>query len=172
MTLKDWFETRKEQQQAARPVNAEIDDNIGKLWVKCFNCNSQLPRKELEQQMMVCPQCGYHFRINARTRIKQLFDEGTFEEYFENISPSDPLEFFDTEAYKDSTTAAPAISRESHTGDPSAKSTICQVRHLLPGIFSVSGCVVSSRIFSRQPTARTASSSERPSSIRSSIISL
>ena len=51
--------------------------------------------------MMVCPQCGYHFRINAKTRIKQLFDEGSFKEYFENISPSDPLDFFDTEAYKD-----------------------------------------------------------------------
>ena len=100
MTLKDWFETRKEEQQAARPVDPRIDDNIGKLWVKCFNCNAQLPRKELEQQMMVCPQCGYHFRVNARTRIKQLFDENTFEELYANIKPSDPLDFFDTESYK------------------------------------------------------------------------
>ena len=51
--------------------------------------------------MMVCPQCGYHFRINARTRIYQLFDENTFEEMFENITPSDPLEFVDTEPYKE-----------------------------------------------------------------------
>ena len=101
MTLKDWFETRKEEQQAARPIDPKIDDNIGKLWVKCFNCNAQLPRKELEHHMMVCPECGYHFRINARTRIEQLFDVGTFNEYYENISPSDPLEFFDTESYKD-----------------------------------------------------------------------
>ena len=101
MTLKDWFETRKEEQQAARLMDNKIDDNIGKLWVKCFNCNAQLPKKELQHQMMVCPQCGYHFRINAKTRIKQLFDEGSFNEYFENISPSDPLDFFDTEAYKD-----------------------------------------------------------------------
>ena len=101
MTLQDWFETRKEQQHAARPVDVKIDDNIGKLWVKCYNCNAQLPKKELESHMMVCPQCGYHFRINARTRIYQLFDENTFEEMFENITPSDPLEFVDTESYKD-----------------------------------------------------------------------
>ena len=75
MTLKDWFETRKEEQIAARPVDPKIDDYVGKLWVKCFNCNAQLPRKELEHHMMVCPECGYHFRINARTRISQLFDE-------------------------------------------------------------------------------------------------
>ena len=28
---------------------------------------------------MVCPHCDYHFRINARTRISQLFDEDSFE---------------------------------------------------------------------------------------------
>ena len=70
MTLKDWFETRKEEQQAARPIDPKIDDNIGKLWVKCFNCNAQLPRKELEHHMMVCPECGYHFRINAKAKEK------------------------------------------------------------------------------------------------------
>lgn len=100
MTLQDWFETRKEQQNAARPADVKIDDNIGKLWVKCFNCTAQLPKKELESHMMVCPQCGYHFRVNARTRILQLFDEDTFKECFKNISPADPLNFSDTESYK------------------------------------------------------------------------
>lgn len=100
MTLQDWFETRKEQQTAARPADVKIDDNIGKLWLKCFNCSAQLPKKELETHMMVCPQCGYHFRVNARTRIYQLFDENTFEEYFQNITPSNPLCFNDTECYK------------------------------------------------------------------------
>ena len=101
MTLKDWFETRKEQQIAARPVDPKIDDNIGKLWVKCYNCNAQLLRKDLEHHMMVCPNCDYHFRIDARTRIAQLFDEGTFEECFRNITPADPLDFVDTESYKE-----------------------------------------------------------------------
>lgn len=50
---------------------------------------------------MVCPVCDYHFRINARTRIEQLFDEGSFEELFAEIRPTDPLEFVDTESYKD-----------------------------------------------------------------------
>ena len=50
---------------------------------------------------MVCPVCDYYFRINARTRINQLFDENSFEELFTEIKPTDPLEFFDTESYKD-----------------------------------------------------------------------
>ena len=100
MTVKDWFEQRKEMQIARRAQDTQIDDSIGKLWIKCFNCNSQLLRKEVEENLEVCPKCGYHFRINARTRINQLFDEGTFEELFGNITTADPLEFSDTETYK------------------------------------------------------------------------
>lgn len=110
MTLQDWFETRKEQQNAARPADVKIDDNIGKLWLKCFNCSAQLPKKELECHMMVCPECGYHFRVNARTRIYQLFDENTFEEFFQNITPSDPLNFVDTEPYCERQKRAKALT--------------------------------------------------------------
>ncbi len=100
MTVKDWFEQRKEMQIARRDKETQIDDSIGKLWVKCYNCNTQLLRKEVEENLEVCPKCGYHFRINARTRINQLFDEGTFEEMFSNITTADPLNFTDTESYK------------------------------------------------------------------------
>lgn len=101
MTIKDWFEKRKELQIAHRPHEAQIDDSVGRLWVKCYNCTAQLMRKEVESNMMVCPQCGYHFRINARTRIDQLFDEDTFEELYMNIKPADPLDFVDTVPYKE-----------------------------------------------------------------------
>ena len=100
MTVKDWFEQRKEMQIARRDKETQIDDSIGKLWTKCYSCNAQLLRKEVEENLEVCPKCGYHFRINARTRIHQLFDEGTFEEMFGNITTADPLEFTDTESYK------------------------------------------------------------------------
>ena len=100
MTVKDWFEQRKEMQIARRDKDTQIDDSIGKLWTKCYSCNAQLLRKEVEENLEVCPKCGYHFRINARTRINQLFDEGTFEEMFGNITTADPLEFTDTEPYK------------------------------------------------------------------------
>ncbi len=99
MTVKDWFEERKEMQIARRNQDLHIDDNIGKLWVQCYNCNAQLLKKDVEDNLEVCPKCGYHFRINAKTRILQLFDEGTFEELFNNITTADPLNFEDTEPY-------------------------------------------------------------------------
>ena len=70
------------------------------LWVKCVHCDAQLLKEDLEKNDMVCPLCDYHFRINVRKRINQLFDEGSFEELFNEIKPTDPLEFTDTESYK------------------------------------------------------------------------
>ncbi len=108
MTVKDWFEQRKEMQIARREQDPQIDDSIGKLWMKCYNCNTQLLRKDVEDNLEVCPKCGYHFRINAGTRINQLFDEGTFRELFSNITTADPLEFTDTESYKKRISSAKA----------------------------------------------------------------
>ena len=108
MTVKDWFEKRKEMQIARRTQETQIDDSIGKLWVKCYSCDSQLLRKDVEENLEVCPKCGYHFRINARTRINQLFDENSFEELFSNITTADPLEFVDTYSYKKRITQAKA----------------------------------------------------------------
>ncbi len=52
------------------------------MWVKCENprCAQLLYRKELERDLMVCPQCGHHFRISARKRIEITVDPGSFEE--------------------------------------------------------------------------------------------
>ena len=42
---------------------------------------------------MVCPHCGHHYRIGARTRVKALFDKDSFQELFTNIETVDPLNF-------------------------------------------------------------------------------
>ncbi len=101
MTVQDWFEKRKEAQIQRRALEARVEIEANPdLWTKCVHCNAQLLKKDIEDNLMVCPVCDYHFRINARTRIKQLFDEGSFEEMFTNIKPTDPLDFVDTESYK------------------------------------------------------------------------
>lgn len=100
MTLTDWFNKRKQEQKRALKENeVSIDDSVGKLWSLCYNCNSQLPKKDLENNNMVCPNCDYHFRISARERIKLVIDEGTFVELFSNVKGVDPLEFVDTKPY-------------------------------------------------------------------------
>ena len=102
MTVQDWFEKRKQAQIQRRALEAKVEVEMDpNLWTKCVHCGAQLLKEDLEKNDMVCPLCDYHFRINARTRIKQLFDENSFEELFSDILPTDPLEFSDTESYKD-----------------------------------------------------------------------
>lgn len=102
MTIQSWFEKRKQAQKQRKDIEAKIeDDGLPGLWTKCVHCDAQLPKKDLEDNDMVCPLCDYHFRINARTRISQLFDEDSFQEMFSQIKPTDPLNFVDTESYKD-----------------------------------------------------------------------
>ena len=71
------------------------------LWVKCQGCNEIIYKKELERNLDVCPKCNYHFRINSASRIKIIFDEGTFVRLFDDLKPDDILDFKDTKKYKD-----------------------------------------------------------------------
>ncbi len=71
------------------------------LWTRCDSCAHMLYTKELAEALHVCPECGHHRRIDARTRIAQLVDPDTFEEFAANLRPLDPLEFKDRMTYKD-----------------------------------------------------------------------
>src|SRR5271154_6244940 len=71
------------------------------LWLRCDGCGKMLFRKVVEKSLNVCPECQHHFRISARRRIEQLVDEGSFEELFGDIEPTDPLKWVDKKSYKD-----------------------------------------------------------------------
>ena len=65
---------------------------IGK-WVKCDSCKEILYKEDVHKNYSVCPNCGKHFRISARRRLKQIVDENTFEEMDANLQTTDPLQF-------------------------------------------------------------------------------
>ena len=71
------------------------------LWVRCPGCQATIFRKEAERRMGVCPDCDYHWYVSAQERIRQVLDEGTFEEWDADLLPADPLNFFDRRSYKD-----------------------------------------------------------------------
>src|SRR3954451_16966214 len=71
------------------------------LWVKCSKCDEILQTKVLKDNFQVCPECSYHFRMTAAERIASLSDEGSFEEYAEDLVSTDPLEFDDVNPYRD-----------------------------------------------------------------------
>jgi acetyl-CoA carboxylase carboxyl transferase subunit beta len=76
------------------------------LWVKCEQCRQVIWKKDLEENDNVCPKCGKHFRIDARTRLALLFDDGEYETFSDNLASTDPLHFTDLKSYADRLTKA------------------------------------------------------------------
>ena len=91
-----WFRKEKKPKEAVE--KASIPEG---LWLKCDSCKEIVYKKEVEQNLSVCPKCGYHFRITARERFEMLFDDGKYKEFATDIRSSDPLEFRDTKRYRD-----------------------------------------------------------------------
>ncbi|PYX44606.1 MAG: acetyl-CoA carboxylase carboxyl transferase subunit beta [Acidobacteria bacterium] len=69
------------------------------LWVKCENCRQIIWKKDLEENMNVCPKCDKHFRIDARNRLAQLIDDNQYETFDGDIASTDPLKFVDLKPY-------------------------------------------------------------------------
>src|SRR5262249_11334318 len=51
------------------------------------------------ENLNVCPECDHHFQVTAAERIIQVLDLDTFEEWFADLRPGDPLEFNDRRPY-------------------------------------------------------------------------
>jgi acetyl-CoA carboxylase carboxyl transferase subunit beta len=69
------------------------------LWIRCPDCGKILFKAELEVNQQVCPHCGHHFRIDARTRIENLLEPG-YELVDLGLRSTDPLQFVDLKPYK------------------------------------------------------------------------
>src|SRR5260370_11701728 len=63
------------------------------LWVKCENCRQIIWKKDLEDNLNVCPKCDKHFRIDARSRLAQLLSNNEYEVYDTNLFSPDPLPY-------------------------------------------------------------------------------
>jgi acetyl-CoA carboxylase carboxyl transferase subunit beta len=67
------------------------------MWAKCDKCGEIIYKKDLENNLMVCPKCKAHLRLSALDRIKLIIDEDTFEEFDKDLRSSNPLNFPDYE---------------------------------------------------------------------------
>src|SRR5260370_39245754 len=69
------------------------------LWVKCESCRQIIWKKDLEDNLNVCPKGDKHFRIDARARLAQLLDDNQYHVVDSNLVSTDPLKFVDLKAY-------------------------------------------------------------------------
>jgi acetyl-CoA carboxylase carboxyl transferase subunit beta len=71
------------------------------LFQRCPGCQNTIFRQDAERRLGVCPECDHHWYVSADERIRQVLDEGTFEEWDADLEPIDPLQFADRKRYRD-----------------------------------------------------------------------
>ena len=81
---------KKRNQVKDNLKDSKVDIPVGK-WVKCEKCGEILYKETLHENFSVCPNCGNHFRLSARRRIKQITDENSFIPFEVDVKETNPL---------------------------------------------------------------------------------
>ena len=76
----------------------EVPEN---LWIKCPETGEMVFHRDLEENKWVIPQSGYHMKMPAKARLKDLFDGGIYEALPQPKVAQDPLKFRDSKKYVD-----------------------------------------------------------------------
>jgi len=97
-----WFRREK---QPLKPKEVSRMRTEG-LWTKCEGCRQIIWKKDLAANWQVCPKCQYHFRLDARSRLRLLLDDEAWTEHDTKIETTDPLQFVDLKPYGDRLAAA------------------------------------------------------------------
>jgi acetyl-CoA carboxylase carboxyl transferase subunit beta len=93
-----WF---KRIRQGITTTTREKKETPEGLWYKCPQCKHIATAADNEANLWVCVKCGYHQRITSEEYFSVLFDDGEYSELFAKLKSSDPLDFVDTQPYKD-----------------------------------------------------------------------
>jgi acetyl-CoA carboxylase carboxyl transferase subunit beta len=93
-SIMPWFQRKDSNIQTDTPK--EMPEGV---WVKVPTTGETIHRRELEDNMWVCPQSNYHFPIGSKEYFSILFDEEEITELGQNILPTDPLNFVDRKKY-------------------------------------------------------------------------
>lgn len=73
-----------------KKTGKDVSEN---LWTKCKKCEQIIYNKELEENLYICPKCGYYFRLTAMKRIELLLNQESFKEYDKEMQSVDVLKF-------------------------------------------------------------------------------
>jgi acetyl-CoA carboxylase carboxyl transferase beta subunit len=94
----------------------------------CRSCHARSDLAVVHEHLYVCPVCGYHARIGARERIRQLADPGSFRELWDGVKTLDPLSFVDIESYPERVLEAQGktgLAEAVVTGTATIGGTVC-----------------------------------------------
>jgi acetyl-CoA carboxylase carboxyl transferase subunit beta len=84
-----------------RATKTEIENSD---WTSC--CKGPILKKDLEDNLWVCPSCNKHHRISPLQRFNVIFGKNNYEILKTPIPKDDPLNWSDSKSYKNRLKAA------------------------------------------------------------------
>ena len=84
-----------------RPTKADLENSD---WTSC--CKGPILKKDLEENLWVCPSCNKHHRITPHQRFNIIFGQSNYEVLKTPIPLDDPLNWNDSKPYKERLKAA------------------------------------------------------------------
>jgi acetyl-CoA carboxylase carboxyl transferase subunit beta len=92
-----WFKRKEKGITTATEDKMDVPKG---LWYKSPT-GKVIDADELERNLFVSPEDGFHVRIGSATYFEILFDNNEFIELDKNLTSKDPLQFVDTKKYAD-----------------------------------------------------------------------
>lgn len=101
MRLKGLFKKENQGHTQTADTQGEVfQQSVGEvpnvpdgLYTKCESCHEMVLTEDLYRNHFVCPKCGHYIKLDARTRIEMVLDEGTFEEWDKEVVSMNPCDF-------------------------------------------------------------------------------
>lgn len=132
-------EKTDKSEKAASPVR--VPDN---MLFKCPRCLNVVMTDELEKNLRVCPECGYHARMAAPDRIKLIADKDSFTEFDADMLSKNPIDFPDYEAKQQKLRESTGLKDAVITGECTIRGEKCVMgvmdsRYMMASMGSVVG---------------------------------
>ncbi len=114
------------------------------LFIKCPECGTTHFRNILAKSLYVCPDCGFHHKLDAATRIKLTVDKNTFEEFDKKMKSVDPLSFPEyeeklKEAAKSTGQNSAVVTGKAKIGGADTVVVVMDTRFIMASMGSVVG---------------------------------
>ena len=82
--------SRIQSHSAIRASRPEVPEGLLR---KCNKCGAAIIAEDVKQGYYICPKCGGYFRVHAYRRIQMVIDEGTFEEWNQDLIGGNPVNY-------------------------------------------------------------------------------
>ena len=111
---------------------------------KCPRCLNMVMTDELEKNLRVCPECGYHARLTAPDRIRLIADKESFREFDADMKSMNPIDFPDYEAKQQKLREGTGLKDAVVTGECTIRGEKCVLgvmdsRYMMASMGSVVG---------------------------------